>query len=90
MTLEAKAAYEAGWQRPTEAEKIVSREYPKPANGFGTWWAKRILRLEELGQKMPLHSLMSAQEVLGVKTAAELRELENPEAEAERRAIQAE
>jgi hypothetical protein len=73
-----------------EAEEIASREYPKPANGFGTWWAKRILRLEELGQKMPLHSIQSAQQVLGVKTAVELRESEDPEARAERAAIESE
>lgn len=77
------------YRGPTEAEMIASRRYPKPANGMGTWWAKRILCLVELGVELPLHSVMSAQQVLGVKTAKELRESEQP-VDDERAAIQAE
>lgn len=81
------------YRGPTEAEQIASKEYPKPATPGGTWWAKRILRLTELGVDLSLSSILAAQQVLGVKTAAELRDRERPTNHhdaAERIAIQTE
>lgn len=57
----------------TEAELTVRREYPKPASGFGVWWACRIVRLAQLGEAMPnVHPLMSALKVLGLENIGEL------------------
>lgn len=57
----------------TAAELQVEREFPKPAHGKGRWWARRILRLVELGEPPPFISIRAAQEVLGVSTAADMR-----------------
>lgn len=64
------------YRGPSEAEIIVAGEYPKPGNGMGNWWAKRILRLHELEESPGHTSVRIAQGVLGVKTAAELRAAE--------------
>lgn len=68
MTDEQKAGYEAmGMRYPVDAiEAQANREYPKPANGFGDWWARRILRMVDLGKDMPLASVLIAKQVVKV------------------------
>jgi|SRR5208282_5751850 len=54
-----------------DVERQVALEIPKTADGFGTWWARRILRLVELGQVMPSKSVEMAREALGLSTQRE-------------------
>jgi len=50
--------------RPTAAELQVQREIPRPTHGVGTWWAERIVRLDDLGHPLPAISVRIAKEVL--------------------------
>ncbi len=58
----------------TEAELQASREYPKPKDGLGTFWAKRIVRLEQLGERQTAHPLRCAMNVLGLTDISQLTE----------------
>jgi len=77
----------SGIPKRTPIEAQVAEEIPRPENGFGKWWAKRIIRLAELGEPPPPRSIEIAREVLGVKGRDSGID-QSPEAIAERKALQ--
>jgi hypothetical protein len=78
----------------SEAEVVADREYPKPADGFGNWWACRIVRLAQQNDYPHTLGLMNAMRVLGLESIWQLAEKWPPydgdkEAAAERSAMKA-
>lgn len=60
---------------PSRAETIAEREYPRCEDGFGNWWAKRIIRLAQLGEPVPgAAPTLAAMQVLKLKSIDELAE----------------
>ena len=57
----------------SDIELDVSREYPKSKDGFGVWWACRIVRLAQLKQYDDFHGITSALSVLGIKNIDDLQ-----------------
>lgn len=56
---------------PDPVELEVNREFPREAAPPWLYWAKRILRLEQRGQKQYIRAVQLAQEALRVKDLAE-------------------
>lgn len=55
---------------PSAAERQVEKEIPRSADGVGDWWARRILRLHELGHPLPQISVAMARQVIRQKSAS--------------------
>lgn len=69
----------------SEIEQQVHREIPRSADGLGDWWAHRILRLHELGFRLPPASISIARQVVKPQPGTPV----DLEATSERAAIQA-